>query len=129
MKKCQYCAKEIDYSEMYCSKECEEKSNAYYKNRHNWRVPVNVTYIICVGLILLGLLFSPTMFSKWGLLGLGVGSFLGGIVTILIPSPTEDMIKKHKMVKAQMIFRICGLIMAVVGVVALMMSLFQFLAK
>ena len=129
MKKCQYCAKEIDYSEMYCSKECEEKSNTYYRNRHKWRVPVNVTYIISVGLLLIGLIFSPTMFSKWGLLGGAAGCIMGGVATILLPSPTEEMIKKHKMIKAQRIFRIYGIVMAAVGAAALVMSLVQFFAK
>ncbi|MBQ7385874.1 MAG: DUF2116 family Zn-ribbon domain-containing protein [Ruminococcus sp.] len=128
MKKCQYCAKEIDYSEMYCSKECEEKSNAYYRNRHKWRIPVNVTYIVSVALIFLGLIFSPTIFSFWGLLGVAVGSICGGVTTILIPSPTEEMIKKHKMVKAQQIFKICGGVMAAVGVAALIMAIVKLFA-
>lgn len=128
MKKCQYCAKEIDYSEMYCSKECEEKSNAYYRIRHKWRIPVNVTYIVSVALIFLGLIFSPTIFSFWGLLGVAVGSICGGVTTILIPSPTEEMIKKHKMVKAQQIFKICGGVMAAVGVAALIMAIVKLFA-
>ena len=126
MKKCQYCAKEIDYSQMYCSKECEDKANAYYRNRHKWRIPVNVTYIISVALIFIGLIFSPTMFSKWGLLGVAVGCICGGVATILVPSPTEEMIKKNKMAKAQMIFKICGGVMDLVGVAALVMSIIKF---
>lgn len=126
MKKCQYCAKEIDYSQMYCSKECEDKANAYYRNRHKWRIPVNVTYIISVALIFIGLIFSPTMFSKWGLLGVAVGCICGGVATILVPSPTEEMIKKNKMAKAQMILKICGGVMVLVGVAALVMSIIKF---
>ncbi len=126
MKKCHYCAKEIEYSEMYCSKECEDKANAYYRNRHKWRIPVNITYIISFALVFIGLIFSPTMFSQWGLLGVAAGSICGGVTTILIPSPTEEMIKKNKMVKAQKIFKICGLVIAAVGVCALVMSLIKF---
>ncbi len=128
MKKCQYCAKEIDYSKMYCSKECEEKASAYYRTRHKWRIPVNITYIASIALIFLGLIFSPTIFSFWGLLGVAVGSISGGVTTILIPSPTEEMIKKHKMVKAQKIFKICGAVMAAVGVAALIMAIVKLFA-
>lgn len=127
MKKCHYCAKEIDYSEMYCSEECEKKATEYYRIRHNWRIPVNVSYIISVALIFIGLIFSPTMFSFWGLLGVSVGCFTGGITTILVPSPTEEMIKKYKMAKAQKNFRICGIVMICVGVGALVLALIKLL--
>lgn len=126
MKQCYYCGKEIDYNEMYCSKDCENKANAYYRNRHKWHIPVNVTYIISVALIFIGLIFSPTMFSQWGLLGVAVGCICGGITTLILPSPTEEMIKKHKMVKAQKIFKICGIIMIGFGIAALVMSLIKF---
>ena len=69
------------------------------------------------------------MFSKWGLLGVAAGCIMGGVATILLPSPTEEMIKKHKMIKAQRIFRIYGIVMAAVGAAALVMSLVQFFAK
>lgn len=123
MKKCHYCAKEIEYSEMYCSKQCEEKANGYYRVRHKWRIPVNIIYIISIALIFIGLIFSPTIFSFWGLLGVATGSICGGVTTILIPSPTEEMIKKHKMVKAQKIFKICGACMAAFGVAALILAI------
>ena len=125
MKKCHYCAKEIDYSRMYCSKECEDKANDYYRIRHKWRLPVNITYIVSIALIFIGLIFSPTVFSFWGLLGVAAGSICGGVTTVLIPSPTEEMIKKHKMVKAQKIFKICGYVMAAIGVAALIMALIK----
>lgn len=125
MKKCHYCSKEIDYSEMYCSKECEEKSNEYYRSRHNWRIPMNIAYIVSFGLVFVGLIFTPTMFAFWGLLGVAAGCICGGVATILLPSPTEGMIKKHKMLKAQKIFVICGAVIAAAGVVALVMAFVQ----
>lgn len=123
MKKCQYCAKEIDYSKMYCSKECEENANAYYLSRNKWRILVNIIYIISIALIFLGLIFAPTMFSFWGLLGVAAGSIGGGVTTIILPTPTEGMIKKHKMVKAQNNFRIYGAVMTAVGVAALVLAI------
>ena len=30
MKKCEYCAKEISYHEMYCCYECQNSANKYY---------------------------------------------------------------------------------------------------
>lgn len=128
MKKCHYCSKEIDYSEMYCSKECEEKANDYYRKRHNWRVLMNITYIVSFGLVFVGLIFTPTMFAFWGLLGVSVGCICSGVATMLLPSPTEEMIKKHKMLKAQRIFIICGAVIAVAGVAALIMAFVKLLA-
>lgn len=122
MKKCNYCGKEIDYSKMHCSEICEDKANAYYRNRLKWRIPVNIIYIAGTALFALGVFFSP-IFTFWGLLGVAVGGISTGLVTILLPTPTEDMIKKHKMAKAQMIFKICGLVIAAVGVAALIMAI------
>ena len=128
MKKCHYCSKEIDYSEMYCSKECEEKANDYYRKRHNWRVLMNITYIVSFGLVFVGLIFTPTMFAFWGLLGVSVGCICSGVATMLLPSPTEEMIKKHKMLKAQRIFIICGAVITAAGVAALIMAFIKLLA-
>lgn len=124
MKKCHYCGKEIDYSKMYCSNTCEDNANAYYRNRHKWRIPVNVVYIAGTALFALGVFFC-TVFPFWGLLSMAVGGISTGVVTILLPYPTEEMIKKHKMVKAQKIFRIFGGIIAAVGVAALVMAVIK----
>lgn len=122
MKKCQYCAKEIDYSQMYCSAECEQKANDYYRNRHKFRIPLNIIYIAGTAIFALGVFFSP-IFTFWGLLGVAVGAISTGVITILQPYPTEEMIKKHKMEKAQRIFKICGIIITAVGVAALIMAI------
>ena len=128
MKKCHYCSKEIDYSEMYCSKECEEKANDYYRKRHNWRVLMNITYIVSFGLVFVGLIFTPTLFAFWGLLGVAVGCICSGVATMILPSPTEEMIKKHKMLKAQRIFIICGAVITAAGVAALIMAFVKLFA-
>lgn len=122
MKKCYYCGKEIDYSKMYCSSSCEEKANAYHRTRQKWRIPVNILYITGTALFALGVFFSP-IFTFWGLLGVAVGGISTGTLTMLLPTPTEDMINKNKMKKAQNIFRICGGVIAAVGVAALIMAI------
>ena len=126
MKKCPYCAKEIDYSEMYCSKDCEKKSEEYYKQRLNWRILINTIYIISIALIGIGVLFSPTIFSQWGFLGIAVGAISAGVSTIILPTPTDEMIKKHKMVKAQNHMRIYGYVFVAVGVISLITSIIKF---
>lgn len=122
MKKCHYCGKEIDYSEMYCSTDCEDKTNAFYRARHKWRVLMNIIYVAGTALFALGVFFSP-IFTFWGLLGVAVGAISTGVATIILPAPTEDMIQKHKTQKAQKIFRICGGVIAAVGVAALIMAI------
>lgn len=127
MKKCEYCAKEIDYSQMYCSDSCEKKAAAYYRIRHKWRIPINIVYIAGTALFALGVFFSP-IFTFWGLLGVAVGAVSTGAVTIFVPSPTEDMIKKHKMRKAQNIFKLIGCIITAVGAAALVMAIINLFA-
>lgn len=126
MKKCPYCAKEIEYSEMYCSQECEVKSEEYYKLRLNWRILMNTIYIISIALIGVGVLFSPTIFSKWGFLGIAVGATAAGVATLIMPTPTDEMIKKHKMKKAQNHMRIYGAVFIVIGVISLITSIIKF---
>lgn len=125
MKKCHYCAKEIDYSEMYCSKKCEEKANAYYRTRQNWRVFINIIYIVGTILFALGVFFSP-IFTFWALFGVAAGAVSTGVTTVIFPFPTEDMINRHKMLKAQKIFKICGSIITAVGVAALILAIVKF---
>lgn len=125
MKKCHYCAKEIDYSEMYCSAECEEKANKYFRTRQNVRIVVNITYVVCILLIAVGIIFTPSTYELpaiFGIAGVATGGIVSGIITLLLPSPTDDMIRKHKMQKAQNIFRIYGIVLLAVGVAALVIT-------
>ena len=119
MKKCHYCSKEIDYSEMYCSKNCEEKTCNYYKLRQKIRLPINIAYVIATIGIALGVLFAPSKFSIWGFVGIAAGGLIGGLITVLLPTPTDYMLKKHKMMKAMQHMRIYGYVFLAVGTIAL----------
>lgn len=83
---------------------------------------MNIVYISGTAIFALGVFFSP-IFTFWGLLGMAAGAISTGVATIILPSPTEEMIKKHKMLKAQKIFKICGGVIAAVGVAALIMAI------
>lgn len=124
MKKCHYCAKEIDYSEMYCSKECEEKAKKYYDNIYKRRTIINIIYIAGSIIFALGVFLSP-IFTFWALFGMAAGAISTGIVTILHPYPTEEMIKKHQMKKAQKNITICGIVITSVGVIAFILGIIQ----
>ena len=119
MKRCEFCGKEIDYSEMYCSKSCEEKTCNYYKLRQKIRLPINIAYVIATIGIALGVLFAPSKFSIWGFVGIAAGGLIGGLITVLLPTPTDYMLKKHKMMKAMQHMRIYGYVFLAVGTIAL----------
>ncbi len=94
MKKCDYCAKEISNFEQYCCEECEQNTVRFY--RRNERPPVGVTVAT-------------------------LSCFVLGAMLILLPFPTEGMIKKHKLKKAIKISRIFG--GAVIGMGILIIGL------
>ena len=119
MKRCEFCGKEIDYSEMYCSKNCEEKTCNYYKLRQKIRLPINIAYVIATIGIALGVLFAPSKFSIWGFVGIAAGGLIGGLITVLLPTPTDYMLKKHKMMKAMQHMSTSGYVFLAVGTIAL----------
>ena len=124
MKRCEYCAKEIDYSKMYCCKACEDNANDYYRKRLKSRIPMNITYIAGTIIMALGIFFSP-IFTFWALLAIAASGIAMGVATILLPCPTGEMIKKHKMIKAQSRLKIFGAILVAFGTAALAMAIVQ----
>ncbi len=107
MKKCDYCAKEITYFEQYCCEECERKTLQYHLRNERFSKLFYVINTICVFGIPVGLFIAS--FSSAVGIPIAAGSCLVlGLMLILLPFPTESMIRKHKLQKAIKISRIFG---------------------
>ena len=116
MKKCDYCAKEISYFDQYCSEDCQENTNRYYETLDKFGKLFSVVNVFCIFGIPIGLfLFS---FSKT--VGAAIASIccmILGILLLLLPFPTESMIRKFKLKKARNLTRIVGLAVIAMGFV------------
>ena len=106
MKKCDYCAKEISYDDMYCCDECEKLTKQYYERSDRFAKPFSMINVVC----LFGVMAKP--FGA----GLSIVCCAAlGILLLLLPFPTESMIKKFKIQKAIRITRYVGLGMMFLG--------------
>ncbi len=121
MKQCGYCAKEISYQEMYCSKECEEKYTAYFALRAKLQKLLSTVNILGTFLIAIGIFLSPLQ-DYVGLLMMGVGGLSVGLITLLLPTPTDNFISRFKMEKAVKIVRIFSVVLLAFGAVSLTMA-------
>ena len=106
LKKCDYCAKEISYFEQYCSEECHGNANKYYETTEKYGKLFSIINMICF--------FGITVAS----------CDILGIMLILLPFPTENMISKYKLKKATKITRIIGLAVIGLGFIFLIFMLF-----
>ncbi len=124
MKKCDYCAKEISYDKMYCSDECEKLCNSYYSKRSNLQKLLSTANIIGTCLIAVGI-FVYALNNLVGALMMAVGGFCVGLITVLLPTPTDNMIKKNKLHKAIKFTRIMGIVLLCFGAVCLVWALLK----
>lgn len=125
MKKCYYCAKEISYHDMYCSKECEEEYTAYFRKRTKLQkllssVNITGTFLIAIGI------FLYALNNFVGALAVAVGCLAVGLITLFLPTPTDNFIEKFKLKKAVSIIRKFGIVLIVVGIGALVLAFFKF---
>ncbi len=118
MKKCNYCAKEIGYNDMYCCEECEAKNNEYYNTRVKYQKLLSAMNIIGTCSIAIGI-FLYALHNAVGAGLCALGGFCVGLITILLPTPTDNMISGMKLKKAVFIVRIVGVILLLFGAGAL----------
>ncbi len=114
MKKCEYCAKEISYFEQYCSTDCHAEANKYYEKTEKFEKIFSFVNAICVFGIPIGLLLFPFL-KVPGTIIASISCAILGILLILLPFPTENMISKYKIKKAMKITRIIGIAIIVLG--------------
>ena len=118
MKKCDYCAKEITYFEQYCCDECEQNALQYHARSERFSKLFLIVNTICVFGIPVGLFFAAFNHA----VGVSIASLcclVLGIMLILLPLPTDGMIRKHKLQKAIKMCRIFGGVVIGLGVLIL----------
>ncbi|MBQ9673108.1 MAG: hypothetical protein IJV39_00590 [Ruminococcus sp.] len=116
MKKCDYCGTEISYHDIYCGEECQDKAAKFYNLRDEYEKLFTFLDAVFVFMIPIGLFIG--MFA--GNLGdiLIVSGLIGlGIMLLILPFPTESMIKKYKIKKAKKLCRYFALILIAVGII------------
>lgn len=115
MKKCGFCGKEITYHQQYCCDECQINANKYYEKSEKFAKVFYVVSMICLIGIPVGL-FLLSVFKLPGAIIASACCIVLGILIILVPMPTEGMIKKNKIKKAVFRTRIFGLCVIALGI-------------
>jgi len=118
MKKCEYCAKQIGYHDMYCSDECQKSANDFYDMRDKYLKPfsiINGVFVLAVGICI----FLYSFMHDVGIIGGSVSLIILGLMYILLPFPADVMIEKLKLKKAINITRYIGIGMLVIGAAVL----------
>ena len=122
LKKCDYCAKEITYFEQYCDEECQANANKYYEKIEKFGSVFSVINTICVFGIPVGL-FLFTFLKEVGMVISFSSCIILGILILLLPFPTENMVSKYKIKKAVKITRYLGFAVIALGFAILIFML------
>lgn len=122
MKKCDYCAKEISYFEQYCDEDCQCNANKFYETTEKYGNIFSVINMICVFGITIGIFLFAFLRIPGMILTVASCTILG-IMLLLLPFPTENMISKYKIQKATKITRYIGLAVIGLGIMFLIFML------
>ncbi len=123
MKKCEYCAKEISYHQMYCDDECQNGANLFYDMRDKITSIMSILNGVCVMSIGIGL-FVFSFFKIVGAYMVAIPLVILGILYIFFPVPADVMIQKYKIEKSVKITRIIGIVLLVLGVISTILAIF-----
>lgn len=123
MKKCEYCAKEISYFEQYCDENCHAKANKFYELREKFEHLFSIVNGFCVFGIPIGI-FLFSFLRTVGMIITVLSCLVLGIMLILLPFPTENMISKYKIQKSEKITRYIGIAVLVLGIIAFVFMMF-----
>ena len=125
IKKCEYCAKEISYYDQYCDDDCQIKANKYYENSERFAKLFMVVNVICVFGIPVGL-FILSIVKLVGAVIAGGSCAMLGLMLLIFPFPTEGMLKRFGIKKAQNVTRLVGLGCFVLGLLIVGLLAFVF---
>lgn len=122
MKKCEYCAKEISYHEMYCCDECEKSAMQFYELREKYQKlfsVINGIFVLAIGVCL----FMYSFLRDAGAIGCSFSLLVLGIMYFFLPYPPEVMINKYKLKKSIKITRIIACTLFFLGLLVLIFYL------
>lgn len=120
MKKCDFCAKEISYHEMFCSDECQDKTNQFYEMREKYQKPfavINGIFVLIIGICIF--LYSFT--RGIGAIGGASALLILGVMYFFLPFPPDVMIHKYKLKKSILITKIIAGILFFLGILVLIL--------
>ena len=122
MKKCEYCAKEISYHEMYCGEECQDKANRFYDMRDKFQKFFAVVNGICV--LSLGIsIFLFSFLRDVGAIAMASAMLILGVMYFFLPFPPDVMIQKYKLEKSIKISRLIAGALLFLGILVLVLYL------
>lgn len=123
MKKCEYCAKEISYHDMYCCDECQTSANNFYDMRDKITTAMSICNGVCVMSIGIGI-FVFSFLKEVGAYMVAIPLLILGILYLLFPVPADVMIQKNKIKKSVKTTRIIAIILLALGVIATTLAIF-----
>ena len=126
MKKCEFCAKEISYHEMYCSDECQDHANAFYDKRDKYQK----IFSVLNGIFVLGIgvcIFLFPLFPDFSVLSIGVCLTGLGVMYMFLPFPPDIFIAKKKLKESIKIARIIGAVLLAAGIGVLIYGIIRIL--
>ena len=122
MKKCEYCAKEISYHDMYCDEECQKKANDFYDLKEKFVklfAIVNGICMISIGICIFAFSFMPAVGLYWGASAL----LILGLMYFFLPFPPDTMIDRFKIKKSIFICRIIAGVIFAIGLSVLITAI------
>lgn len=123
LKKCEYCAKEITYHQMYCNDKCQTSANNYYDMRD--KIQSIMSIINGVGVMSIGIgIFVFSFLRSVGAYMVAIPLVILGILYLLFPVPADVMIGKYKIEKSVKMTRIIAIALLVLGVIATALAIF-----
>ena len=123
MKKCEYCAKELEsYHLQYCKdSDCEERALNFYERRRNTEKVFGMVNIVCIIAIMAGLI-AAVFVPATGCAIVGVSLVLLGIAILIWPYAPENFYQSYRIKKTTTMVRVFGALILVAAVVCGVLS-------
>lgn len=118
MKKCEYCAKELEsYHLQYCKdSDCEERALKFYSTRRkneNFFGIMNIAAVIAIMAGLIAAVFVPVV----GNLIVAAALAVLGIIVMIFPFAPDNFYQKYRIKKTTFIIRIFAVVLFVAAAV------------